>query len=469
MKELRLNLGWIMDNIGAVKLGPGLSGLSRKHVAGISTDSRTLKPGEIFLALSGPNFDAHDHLQEALKKGALALVVQRALKKGPAADLAITVEDGLFALGQLARALRRRQDLRVIGLTGSNGKTTTKEMLSSILVLKDPHLLATRGNFNNLVGLPLTLFRAEARTRLAVLEMGMNHFGEIARLTEIAEPRVGLITSVGAAHLEFFGTVSRVAQAKGEIYAGLAPEAVAVVDADEPLLVREARHFRGNKLFFGRDAGAQVRLGRVRPRDLGGQDLTIYGPGAEKGRSLRLRLLGAHNAHNALAAAAAALAAGADWDQIVQGLEGVESFPGRLAVIKTDSGRLLLDDSYNANPTSMAAGLRLLGQVKTRGPKGAILGDMGELGRGGPGHHRAIGRLAAELKLDFLALVGPLSSGAARAARQTGLPSKAVAEFDTPEAAAQWVAETQSKKAAVLVKGSRSMHLEKAVEDLKKN
>jgi len=467
MKELRLTLGWIMDNIGAVKLGSGLPALNRKVAAGISTDSRSVGAGEIFVALAGPKFDGHDHVQEALKKGALAVVVHRPLKKGPAADLAIKVEDSLVALGQLAQALRRRLDLRVIGLTGSNGKTTTKEMLSSILVLKDPHLLATRGNFNNLVGLPLTIFRSEARTRLAVLEMGMNHFGEIARLTEIAEPRVGLITSVGAAHLEFFGTIGRVAMAKGEIYAGLAPDGVAVVDADEPLLLREARHFQGNKIFFGRNADAQVRLSRVRSRDLNGQDLTIHGPGAEKGRTLRLRLLGAHNAHNALAAAAAALAAGADWDQIVQGLERVESFPGRLAVVRTSSGRLLLDDSYNANPSSMAAGLRLLGQVKTRGPKGAILGDMGELGQGGPGHHRAIGRLAAELKLDFLALVGPLSAEAARAARKTGLPTRAVAEFDSPEAAARWVAETQSKKAAVLVKGSRSMHLEKAVEDLK--
>jgi len=467
MKELRLPLSWVIDQAGTVKIGRGLSDRARKVVAGISTDSRTVAPGEIFVALSGPNFDGHDHVNEALRKGALAALVQKRVLAGPAEELAIRVDDTLFSLGQLAQALRRRLDLRVIGLTGSNGKTTTKEMLSSILALKDPSLLATRGNFNNLVGLPLTLFRAGPKTRRAILEMGMNHFGEIARLTEIAEPRVGVIISVGAAHLEFFGSLSRVARSKGEIYSGLAADAVAVVDADEPLLTREARRFKGNKLFFGQGSGAQVRLGRVRARGLEGQDITLYGPGAENGLSLRLKLLGAHNAHNALAAAAAALAIGADWEQIGRGLEAVESFPGRLAVVKTGSGRLVLDDSYNANPTSMAAGLRLLSQVKTRGPKGAILGDMGELGRGGPGHHRAIGCLAAELKLDFLALVGPLSTTAARAARKTGLAPKAVAEFATPEEAARWVAETQSVKAAVLVKGSRDMHLEKAVEGLK--
>ncbi len=466
MKELGLTLRWIADNAGAEKRGADVAALERRRVGGISTDSRTVGRGEVFVALRGERFDGHRHAAEALAKGALAVVVQRPVR-GEAARRALMVPDTLQALGRLALSLRRRQKIQVVGLTGSNGKTTTKEMLAAILSLKDPHLLATEGNFNNEVGLPLTIFRLSPATRAAVLEMGMNHFGEIARLTAIAEPDVGLITSVGAAHLEFFGSVSQVAKAKGELYAGLPPSAVAVVDADEPLLVREAKRFGGNKFYFGQGPEAQVRLSRVASRDLAGQDLTLKGPGAERGRRIRLKLLGPHNAHNALAAAAAALAAGADWDQIVQGLEAVERFAGRLSPFKTASGLWVLDDSYNANPTSVAAGLRVLGALRTRGPKGAILGDMRELGRGGPALHRNIGRLAAELKLDFLAVVGDLSRGTGRAARRAGLAKSAVVEFDAPEEAARWVAETKGRGSAVLVKGSLSTGLKRAVEVLR--
>lgn len=466
MKDLRLTLAWFVENIGAIKRGRALEELSGRKVAGVSTDSRSVKPGEIFLALVGERFDGHDHIGEAIKKGAQAVVIHKAVK-GPQAALAITVDDTLKALGRLARALRRRQNPLVIGLTGSNGKTTTKELLASILSLDDPKLLATKGNLNNQVGLPLTLLQLRRDSRRAILEMGANHFGEIAYLTSIAEPDVALITSVGAAHLEYFGTVNRVARAKGELYAGLKPGAVAVVDADEALLMREAKRFSGNKLYFGGGSTAQVRLGRIQPRSLRGQDLVIYGPGAEKGRKVSLKLLGTHNARNALAAAAAALAAGMDWDRIVEGLERAESYPGRLHAIKTASGRWILDDSYNANPTSMAAGLKVLAESGFKGQKGAILGDMGEVGPRAKGFHKALGILAAELKLDYLALVGPLSSLAASAAVAGGLDKKSVAKFDRPEEAARWVLETRPDKSAVLVKGSRFMGLEKSVVFLK--
>ncbi|MDR1045126.1 MAG: UDP-N-acetylmuramoyl-tripeptide--D-alanyl-D-alanine ligase [Candidatus Adiutrix sp.] len=466
MKDLRLPLSWIADNLGSAERGAELEALGRKRVAGVSTDSRTVRPGEVFVALKGEKFDGHCHAAGALARGALAVVVQRALKGG-AAGRALMVEDTLKALGDLALALRRRQELKVLALTGSNGKTGTKEMLAAILRKIDAQLLATAGNFNNLVGLPLTVFGLKKAGRLAVLEMGMNHFGEIARLTEIAEPDVGLVTSIGPAHLEFFGSLSQVAKAKGELFAGLKDSALAVVDADQPLLRRESKRFGGNKLFFGLGAPAQIRLGRVRPRGLTGQDLTLYGPGAEKGRAVRLKLLGAHNAHNALAAAAAALAMGADWDQIAGGLAEVESFPGRLSAVKTRRGLWLLDDSYNANPASMSAGLKVLGDFGGRGARGAILGDMGELGPAGGRFHREIGRLAAELNLDFLALVGPLSRHSARAARRAGLNRNAVAEFESPEEAAAWVLSGQPENAAVLVKGSHYMHMERAVDYLK--
>ena len=465
MKDLRLKLAWVMENVGAVHFGGALAGLAGRPLAGLSTDSRTLKPGEVFVALPGERFDGHDHVSAALARGALAAIVQRPLP-GEAGARSIIVPDTLRTLGDLAGCLRRRQNLRVVGLTGSNGKTTTKEMIAAILGRADRRLLATAGNFNNLVGLPLTLFRLGPATRLAVLEMGMNHFGEIARLTEIAGPDVALVTSVGPAHLEFFDSVSQVARAKGELYAGLRADALAVVDDDVPLLRREARRFAGNHLYFGSTPRSEVRLGRVSAGSPAGQTLTFHGPGAARGRRVALRLLGRHNARNALAAAAASLAAGADWDQIKEGLESVRGLPGRLSAGRA-GGLWVLDDSYNANPASVAAGLEVLAGLKPRGGRGAILGDMLELGPSGPAWHRRIGRLAARLKFDFLALVGPLSGGTAAAARRAGLPREAVGEFETPEEAAAWVLGRGRRGTAVLVKASRGLRLERAVERLR--
>ena len=467
MRSLGLKLGWILENAGTLDSGRALSGLADRRVAGLSTDSRTIRPDEVFVALIGPRFDGHDHAAQALAKGALAVMVQRSLK-GEAGPRSIRVADTLKSLGDLAGGLRRRRPLRVVAVTGSNGKTTTKEMLAAILKLKDRHLLATAGNFNNLIGLPLTLARLTRETRIAVLEMGMSAAGEIARLTDIAEPDVALITSVGPAHLEFFGTVARVAKAKGELFAGLKESALAVVNDDEPFLRSQAARFAGNRLYFGSTVRSEVRLGRIEPRALSGQGLTFYGPGAARGRRVELRLPGRHNAQNALAAATAALGAGTDWDLIQQGLETVRGFPGRLDSFQTNGGLWVLDDSYNANPASMTAGLAVLAGFKTRGRRGAILGDMLELGAKGKTLHSHIGRLAVSLGLDYLALVGPLSACVARAARRAGLSSTAVREFSTPEEAAAWVLAEWSK-GAVLVKGSRGISLERAVEYLRVN
>lgn len=466
MKDLRLTLNWVAENMGVEKCGLDLARLGQRNIAGISIDSRTVAQGEVFVALAGNKFDGHDYAVQALKRGALALVTQRPLA-GEVASQSFIVSDPLRALGDLARALRLKQQIKVVAVTGSNGKTSTKDMLAAILKRVDGNVVTTRGNFNNLIGVPLTLFRLSRRTQLAVLEMGMNRFGEISRLTYLAQPDVGLITSVGPAHLEFFGTVSQVARAKGELYAGLPSESVAVVNADEPLLRREAKHFAGNCLYFGIDGRAEVRLGRVSFRGFAGQTLILYGPGAEKGRRVRLNFLGRHNAHNALAAAAAALAVGANWDQISEGLEEARYLNGRLAGFKTNNGQWVLDDSYNANPASVEAGLKVLAELKNKGRRGAILGDMLELGLSGPELHRQVGRLAAALKLDFLALVGPLSRITAAAAKRAGLSKNEVREFENPEQAAAWVAVEGGHGAVVLVKASQSMGLERAVDYLR--
>ena len=458
-------MGWVMENAGGIASGADLPSLIGRSLAGLSIDSRTIRPGELFVALVGPNFDGHDHASEALAKGAPAVVVQRPLR-GEAGRKSILVADTLKALGDLAAGLRRRRSLLVVAVTGSNGKTSTKEMLAAILSLMDRRLLVTAGNFNNLVGLPLTLGRLGRETTMAVLEMGMSAPGEIARLTQIAEPDVALITSVGPAHLEFFGKVGKVAKAKGELFAGLKKDALAVVNDDDPWLRREALRFAGNHLYFGNTVRSEVRLGQILPRSIYGQRLTFYGPGTVRGRRVELKVLGRHNAKNALAAAAAALGVGADWDQIQQGLEAVRALPGRLEPFQTKGGLWVLDDSYNANPASMTAGLEVLAGLKIRSRRGAILGDMLELGSKGAAFHRQIGRLAVNLGLDYLALVGGLSVGMARAARRAGLARSAVKEFAVPEEAAAWVL-SEWPRGAVLVKGSRGVRLERAVEYLR--
>jgi UDP-N-acetylmuramyl pentapeptide synthase len=296
----------------------------------------------------------------------------------------------------------------------------------------------------------------------------MSAAGEIARLTRIAEPDVALVTSVGPAHLEFLGTVSKVARAKGELFAGLKEDALAVVNDDDCFLRRVSARFAGNRFYFGATARSEIRLGRIEARGLSGQNLTFHGPGAARGRRVELGLLGRHNAQNALAAAAAAFGAGADWDLIQQGLEAVRGFPGRLSPVQANSRLWVLDDTYNANPASMSAGLAVLADLKIRGRRGAILGDMLELGVKEKALHRQVGRLAAGLGLDYLAVVGPLSAETARAARRAGLSPSAAREFAGPEEAAAWVL-AECPRGAVLVKGSRGIRLERAVEYIRIN
>ncbi|MGL4208877.1 MAG: UDP-N-acetylmuramoyl-tripeptide--D-alanyl-D-alanine ligase [Candidatus Adiutrix sp.] len=461
---MRLTLKDVYKRLGATKRGDGLAPLEDVQVYGVSIDSRTVNPGEIFIALKGENFDGHDYIPQALKKGAIGVVSSKGLK-GEEALKGITVSDTLKALGDLALGLRRLGPLKVLALTGSNGKTTTKELLASIASLEAP-TLSTKGNFNNLVGLPLTLLNLEPQTRLAILEMGMNQPGEITRLTEIAAPNVGLVNSLGAAHLEFFGTLKKVAAAKGELYRNLSPSAIAVVNSDEPLLLAQSRNFKGLKLTFGLNSKAHVRLKNWRSLGPNGQSFSLFGPGAEAGRKIKLNLLGRHNALNALAAAAASLALGLSWDLIEEGLQKAKSPKGRLSPIKGRNGFTVIDDSYNANPTSMAAGLNFLGELKNRGPIGAILGDMQELGPAAPKYHRQLGRLAGLNHLDFLATVGPLSALTHKSAKPFIGPK--AFHFESAGAAAEWVLNLGCRKAFVLVKGSRTMAMEKAVEKLTK-
>ncbi|MFH1090714.1 MAG: UDP-N-acetylmuramoyl-tripeptide--D-alanyl-D-alanine ligase, partial [Pseudomonadota bacterium] len=375
------------------------SGWENIPLAGISTDSRTIRPGELFVALRGGKYDGHDFLKDIFARGASAAVVAyKSREKLPGPRL--VVPDTLYALGELAVYLRlrpRRKKLEVLAVTGSNGKTTTKEMLVRILSRKCK-VLANKGNFNNRIGLPLTLFGLRPNHEAAVLEMGANEPGEIARLTQIAHPDAGLVTNVGPAHLEGLGGITGVARAKGELFQGLDEEAVAVINLDDPQVVRQAGRARCQKLTFGLNPQAEVRGKGLSQTSLKGSGFTLVTP--EGQAKVNFPLLGRHNVLNALAAAAGALALGLGLPDIAAGLEGFAPFPGRLE-LKVLSGPIyLLDDTYNANPASTAIALEVLTSSRGKGRTVAVLGDMLEMGWTSRDQHRQIGKAAADLGVD---------------------------------------------------------------------
>ncbi len=420
--------------------------------AGATTDTRALSPGQAFFALRGPRFDAHDFLGEAGRLGAAVAVVER----GDAGGLPLVhVDDSLAALGRAAAAWRRRFDIPVAAVTGSAGKTTVKEMLAAIAGQAGP-VLATKGNLNNEIGLPLTLFRLSGEHRRVILEMGANHAGEIRRLTAIGAPDVGIVTMAGPAHLEGFGSIEGVARAKGELYQGLAPGATAVINADDdyaPLW----REFAGDRpvITFG-TKDADVRCDEPVPDGAGGQIIEMTGPfGALQ---VTLRLPGRHNAVNALAAAAAAHALGHDRGEILRGLESVRPQPGRLQIRPGLGGSRILDDTYNANPQAVRAAVDYL--VAIEGRPFLALGDMGELGPGAADMHADVGRYARQHGVLRLFTVGELSRHAAEAF------GEGATVFDSPADLVAALAEAIDADVNLLVKGSRSMRMERVVEAL---
>ncbi|MDR3203617.1 MAG: UDP-N-acetylmuramoyl-tripeptide--D-alanyl-D-alanine ligase [Deltaproteobacteria bacterium] len=460
-------LGLSLKELAQMAQLTGAEGLknSQLKVKAVSTDSRLAGPGTLFVALKGPNFDGRDFVSQAIAKGALAAVVEKGEELKVDKSLIIETSCSLEALGLMARAVRDLVKPTVVAVTGSVGKTTVKELLRSIVSLGGQDSLIAAGNFNNQVGLPLTLLGLSPTTRLAVLEMGANRMGEIEALTRTAKPNVGLITAVGRAHLEGFGTVENVAKAKSEILEGLERDDYAVYNSNEELLKPYINNFKGLKMTFGEaGSGADVVLTKAVDLGLMGQRISLIGPGLKKPVSLVLKLHGRHNALNAAAAAAAGLAAGFDWEILTLGLSLAEPVEGRFKPKLSNRGLGIIDDSYNANPTSVAAALRCLAALDPLAPKAAILGDMLELGEEAQNLHIRIGRLAVKIGLDYLALVGPLSHFTAQGAAAAGLNARRLKNFSNPEEAAFWIVETAPKGSLVLVKGSRSVGLEKAVE-----
>ena len=420
-------------------------------VTGLCHDSRQVEPGDLFVALPGEHADGHDFVAAAAAAGASAAVVDRMLE----VDLPqLLVEDPQLAMGRIAAHWRAGLDLSLVGITGSNGKTTDKEMVTAILSACAP-TLATRGNYNNEIGMPLTLARLDALHRFAVIEMGASGPGDIRYLAELARPDVGLVNNAGPAHLEGFGSLEGVARTKGEMYSALAPGKTAVINADDAffnLWWDMASHCQ--RLTFGSSSRADIRADLS--GSVAGQAITVHTPAGQA--ELNLPLPGRHNRMNALAALAIGHALEVPLDQAVAALERMQALPGRLQPHRHADGWQLIDDSYNANPASLYAGL----QVVTGMPGQAwlVLGDMAELGEDAARLHGEMGQAAADLGVRRLLTIGPLSRQASLAFGPGG------EHFDSHDALAAALREGLKTGINCLVKGSRSMAMERVVRSL---
>jgi UDP-N-acetylmuramoyl-tripeptide--D-alanyl-D-alanine ligase len=456
-------MSWSLGELARFCAGR-IVGSTQVSVESVSTDTRTLGPGALFVAVRGETFDGHDYLAEAVARGAAALLVSREPDPALRAN-AIVVDDTVAALGALARGHRARFAGPVIAITGSNGKTTTKELCARVLEAAGRRVRRTPGNLNNHIGLPLSVLALEPADEVLVVEMGMNHEGEIDALARIAEPTVGAITNVAPAHLGPLGSLEAIARAKGELFARIRPDGTAIVNADDPSCVAQSARFAGRKLRFGVHAPADVRAESPGFEASAARYTLRCSAGATP---IRMAVPGAHLVDDGLCAAAAALASGAlgadPLGAIRAGLESFAGVPGRTALRASPAGFRVLDDSYNANPHSVAKALETLVGLRGAGRAIAVLGDMFELGDAAEALHAEVGRGAAGAGVDLLVAVGPLSRHAAAAARAAGLAQAHA--VDEPADAAKLVRERAREGDVVLVKASRGMRLERVVSEL---
>ena len=440
-----------LDELAAATGGVVLG--ARAGVCGVTSDTRAIAPGDLFVALKGERFDGHDYVQDAARKGAAAALVER--RVGAEREIPqVVVPDAKRGLGAIAAWWRQRFPTPLAALTGSNGKTTVKEMIASILTAhcggRDA-VLATEGNLNNDIGVPLMLLRLRERHRYAVIEMGMNHLGEIDYLTRMASPTVAQVTNAQRAHIGILGSIEAIAQAKGEVYAGVKPNGIALVNEDDAFAAYWKQLNKDRRvLTFGTKDTADVR-GLLE----GGQVRFVTPTDAF---AVTLQVPGEHNARNAIAACAAAVALDIAPRSIQSGLAAYAGTKGRLQSRAGVNGARVIDDSYNANPESMKAAIRVL--AESPGRKVFVMGDMGELGEAGAPMHAEVGAFARGAGIDRLLALGPLSMHAAEAFGEGG---SHYADIEALFAAARAEA---SAGTTILVKGSRFMQMERAVERL---
>jgi len=437
---------------------------SERRFNGLSTDSRNIEKGSLFVPLVGEKFDGHDYIVDALNSGATAILCdkdRRELATSFPEDIsAIIVYDTLKALGDMAHFWRKRFPIPVVGVTGSSGKTTTKEMMAAIAGISK-NVLKNKGNFNNLIGLPLTLLELNPDHEIAVIEMGTNKRGEIKRLTEIAEPDIGAITNIGPAHLEGFGSLEAVRDEKGDLFRGMKSQGVAITNGDDEMLTYLADKWSGRKITFGMGRDAVVRA----------KDVVMTGHGAmvfklsigETCRTVEIAAPGIHNVYNALAAAALSLASGIEIDDIYNGLNKFHQIPGRMSIHQLKNGAYLVDDAYNANPASLKEALLTLKDLRGQDESIVVFGDMLELGDSSEELHEEAGMIMAETGVKKIFLRGDFSRAVARGLARGGVGTDHIFFIDAPDTLVGHLRRYFHAPYWVIVKGSRGMKMERFV------
>jgi UDP-N-acetylmuramoyl-tripeptide--D-alanyl-D-alanine ligase len=428
-----------------------------ESLTGVSTDSRTVRPGELFVALKGPAFDGHAFVEQALARGARAALVEREwarIRSGRLNGTLLAVDDPLLALGAVAREYRRGFRVPVVGVVGSAGKTTTKEMIAAVLARRY-RVLRNAGNENNEIGVPRALLQLSGTHEAAVLEMAARKPGDIQYLCGCVQPTVGVLLNVGTAHLEFFGSVEGVAKAKGELLDCLDESSTALVNADDCVLAKEAKRTKGRLLGFSLERESRFR----------GEGLVLDQEGrghfSLQNYSFHLGVPGRHNVYNALAAAAVGRLLEVPWGEIQETLAAFQPLSLRSEVVEHQGARIV-NDSYNANPESVAAALALLRSMQA-GRRIAVLGDMLELGPQGPELHARIGRQAVAERVDLLLATGPLSVNTVAAAREAGMPVDSARHYPDREELVAGLRSLVRGGDLVLVKASRGMKLDEVV------
>ena len=439
--------------------GEVLSGDLETKITGVSTDTRTLQPGDLFFALTGESSDGHKFLADALDRGASGVVVSR---KVEAQRLALRVEDTLIALGELAAYYRAKFRPIVVGVTGSVGKTTTKEMIAAVAAARGP-VLKNAGNFNNEIGLPLTLFELARKHKTAVVEMAMRGPGQIAYLARIARPSIGVITNIHMTHIEILGSMEAIADAKGELLDFLPPDGAAILNVDDACFDYLSRRSNARVVAFGEGPRADVRANSAGLDSKGCCAFEVTTPTGSF--DVRVPVPGEHNIKDALAAIAVGEVLGIAHADMREALAKFTPPEKRSNVIPARRGFVVIDDTYNASPASMQSALKTLAMMEG-GRKIAILGDMLELGEHAVEAHVELGRAVRNMGVDLLVVVGQLAKLISRAAIDAGLPVECVSEFDDSWEAAREVPGKVRELDVVLVKGSRAIKMERVVEGL---
>lgn len=441
--------------------GTLLKGDPETRVNGVSIDSRDIKPGNLFVPLKGERTDGHKFIAEAVKKGAVGSFCAEPLPPESLPGVVIKVEDTLDALQKMAGYNRKKYAPDVIGITGSSGKTTTKDLIATVLG-RHYKILKTEGNYNNEIGLPLTLLNITEEHRIAVLELAMSGLGEIALLSQIARPGWAVITNIGEAHIELLGSIDNIARAKGELLESMDKEGVAVLNGDDARLRVMAGRFPGRVYYYGWEADADFRAGEYSFTNEG-SEFTVYFPDGQE-HVYRIPVPGKHNISNALAALALGYLFGIRADDLEFGLWERNDSGGRMQLKTLDSGLKIFDDTYNANPGSMKASLDVVKNIKTPGVKIAVLGDMLELGEFSENAHREIGKKVAESGIDYLITVGGQAKYIGREAVDKKLKVFICSNNDEAWSCLQDI--YLPENSYILLKGSRGMKLEEIVNRL---